>query len=137
MIIKQITNFTIQILLLFGILITEINGKCFKLTESKSCPAFADYSIDTETGVFPLSSQPHYTDVASFDEYINVYAQVLAKNFTYELIKESNVPAATRKVMEEDAINHLRHLTHLLVTLFLLEITTVKLKNHIFVKTLV
>lgn len=111
MIIKQITNFTIQIILLLGILIIEINGKCFQLTDSKSCPGFANFSIDTENGVFPLISQPHYTDVESFDAYIKVYADVLARNFTQELIKDSTCTTEIKKEMETYAISHLRHLT--------------------------
>jgi len=111
MIINQMSYFITHFFLLLGILFTIINGECVQLTNSKSCPGFKDYSIDTTNGIFPLASTPHYTDVTSFDSYINKYSDFLAKYFITDLVKDSTCTSEQIVNMEKEAISNLRYLT--------------------------
>jgi len=107
---KNIIN---QIALLIGIIITRIYGACVKLTGSKSCPGFSNYSIDTVNGIFPLSidTQPKYTDVASFDTYVVKYAEFLGKNFVALLNVDGTCSQQVISEMETFAVSNLRYLT--------------------------
>jgi len=104
MIIKN--NLTKAVLLL-GTVVAKINGVCVPLTNTKSCPGFESYSMDTENGIFPLSSQPHYTDVSSLDIYISKYSEFLVKSFVGDLAKNSNCNKAE---MESYGAANLRYL---------------------------
>ncbi|KAG4108609.1 hypothetical protein H8356DRAFT_1349900 [Neocallimastix lanati (nom. inval.)] len=108
MIINCKRSLVTHIVLLLSILITKIHGACVQLTGSTSCPSFSSYSIDTVNGVFPLNSQPKYTDVASFDAYVIKYAEFLAKHFVSDLAVGSTCNTVE---MENYALSNLRYLT--------------------------
>lgn len=96
------------LILLLGVIINEISGACVKLTGSKSCPGFSNYSIDTTNGIFPLTSVPKYTDVTTFDSYVAKYADFLGRHFASELAANST---CTVSQIENDAVSNLRYLT--------------------------
>ncbi|ORY19939.1 hypothetical protein LY90DRAFT_708110 [Neocallimastix californiae] len=108
MIINLEKSLIIKVFLYFGILISKINGDCIKLTGSKSCPSYTNYSIDTTNGIFPLNSHPKYTDVASFDQYVVKYAEFLAEHFVTDLAEGSTCQIAEMKTF---ALENLRYLT--------------------------
>jgi len=111
MIIK--TSYITQLVLLFSISINKINSACVKLTNSKSCPGFTNYFIDTTNGKFPLNgtTTPHYTDVNSFDSYIERYAKFLPKYFVKELTEGSTCNNQQKSQIETYATANLRYLT--------------------------
>ncbi|OUM65551.1 hypothetical protein PIROE2DRAFT_7391 [Piromyces sp. E2] len=89
------------------IIITKIYSSCIPLINSKSCPGFQGYSIDTTNGIFPLSSHPRYTDVDSFDSYIDKYSEFLAKKYVHDLAVSST---CNQQEMENYAVSNLRYL---------------------------
>jgi len=108
MIINCKRSLVTQIILLLSIIVTKIHCDCVPLTGSASCPGFSSYSIDTINGVFPLNSQPKYTDVASFDAYVIKYAEFLAKHFVSDLAVGGTCNTVE---METYALANLRYLT--------------------------
>lgn len=98
---------TLFIFVLFslGIILNGTNSACVSLRDSKSCPGFAKYSIDTLNGIFPLNetTAPHYTDVVSFDSYVIKYAEFIA-NY---LAKYSS---CNIEEIKNDAISNLRYI---------------------------